>query len=104
MLDLFLEIIELVRVSTLELVELVVRLIDALAVGPDLRDHAQEAPAPTVESVRAEANGLISAVQSQRNACMDQSAQTLASAKAQIDKLTKELEAARAPKAEQEKK
>ena len=63
---------------------------------------AQEAPAPTVESVRAEANGLISAVQSPRNACMDQSAQTLASAKAQIDKLTKELAEAKAPKADKE--
>lgn len=55
-------------------------------------------PAPTVEQVQEQAQALISAVQAQRNACQDQSAQTLASAQAQIAKLTKELEAAKAPK------
>lgn len=52
-------------------------------------------PAPTVEQVQEQANALITALQSQRNACQDQSAQTLANAQAQIAKLTKELEAAK---------
>lgn len=60
-----------------------------------------QSPAPTVEQVQEQAQALISAVQAQRNACQDQSAQTLASAQAQIAKLTKELESAKAAKQEQ---
>lgn len=48
-------------------------------------------PAPTVEQVQEQANGLITALQSQRNACMDQSAQTIANAQSQIAKLQKEI-------------
>lgn len=62
---------------------------------------AQEPMKPSVEQVQEQANALITALQSQRNACQDQSAQTLANAQAQIAKLTKELEAAKAAKQEQ---
>ena len=57
-----------------------------------------QTPAPTIEQVQEHAQALISSIQAQRNTCQDQLAQTLASAQAQIAKLTKELEAAKAPK------
>lgn len=47
--------------------------------------------APTVEQVQEQANGLIAALQSQRNDCQDRSAQTLANAQTQIAKLQKEI-------------
>ena len=51
--------------------------------------HAQQAPAPTAEQVRDEANGLIAAVRQQRDQANDQ----LAQAMAQNAKLTRDLKA-----------
>ena len=55
---------------------------------------AGEPAKPTVEDVTAQANSLISAVRAQRDACQDQSAQL----GVQIEKLTKELAAAKESK------
>ena len=51
-------------------------------------------PAPTVEQVTKQAQGLIAAVRSQRDAALDQPAQ----AQAQIAELSERLKAAEAPK------
>lgn len=61
-------------------------LVLALSLGPAM---AQE---PTVADITAEANGLISVLKQQRDTANDQLAQALA----QIGKLTRELEAAKA--------
>jgi len=58
---------------------------------------------PSVEQVQEQANSLIVALQSQRNACQDQFAQTLANAQGQIAKLQKEIADLKKP-AEPEKK
>ena len=53
---------------------------------------AQQAPTPTAEQVRDEANGLIAAVRQQRDQANDQ----LAQAMAQNAKLTRDLDKAKA--------
>lgn len=57
---------------------------------------AQEPPKPSHEQIAEQANGLISALADQRNAAMNENAQL----RAQVVKLWKELEAAKAPKSE----
>lgn len=57
-------------------------------------------PAPTVEQVTKQAQGLINALRSQRDAALDQ----LAQAQAQIAELSEKLKAAEAKPADPEKK
>lgn len=57
---------------------------------------AQEPMKPSVEQITEQANGLISALRNQRDNAMDQLAQT----QAQLARLAKELEAAKAAKPE----
>ena len=76
-----------------------VKRLPILAFLLALPAFAQNAPPPTADQVREEANALISAVRQQRDAAND----SLAIASAQIAKLTKELDAAKASKAEPRK-
>lgn len=57
-------------------------------------------PSPTVEQVTKQAQGLINALRSQRDAALDQ----LAQAQAQIAELSEKLKAAEAKPADPEKK
>lgn len=66
-----------------------IAILLALLASPAL---AQQAPTPTAEQVRDEANGLIAAVRQQRDQANDQ----LAQAMAQNVKLTRDLDKAKA--------
>ena len=62
---------------------------------------AQSAPAQSVAEVSEQANGIIQALQAQRNASMDQAAAAasqVAKLTKEVEKLTKELSDAKSPK------